>query len=105
MLSDRDDGRGGRTGNVRAGRYLVALAGVGLLAAGCGTVHAGQRQPGTSAMLVSAVSRSAALTARIAITETIQAPGMSVSYTQTGEFDFAHSRGMITMAAPAGMTE
>jgi hypothetical protein len=103
MLSRRDNGVGLEGGIVRAGRYLIGLAGVGLLAAGCGTVHAGQGS--TQDTLVAAVSHTAAQTARITVTEGIQAPGMSMSYTQTGEFDFAHSRGIITMAAPADMTE
>lgn len=90
-------------GTVRASRYLIAVAGVGLLAGGCGTVHAGQSS--TSDTLVSAVSHTAAQTARITITEAIQSTGMSMSFTQTGEFDFAHSRGMIAMTAPADMTE
>lgn len=89
---------------MRAGRYLIALAGLGVLAAGCGTVHAGRSStPGDT--LMAAVSHTSAQTARITITEAIQYTGMSLSYTQTGEFDFAHSRGMITMAAPADMTE
>jgi hypothetical protein len=89
---------------VRAGRYLVALAGVGVLATGCGTIHAG-RSSGTSDTLMSAVSHTAAQTARIAITTATQTQGMSMSFTMTGEYDFAHSRGMITMAAPFDMTE
>jgi hypothetical protein len=88
---------------VRAGCYAIALVGVGVLAAGCGTVHASQS--GTPDTLVSAVSHTAAQTARITITETIQATGMSFSFTQTGEFDFAHSRGMISMTAPTDLTE
>jgi hypothetical protein len=94
---------GWKAGIVRAGRYLIGLAGVGVLAAGCGTVHAGQ--PGTPDVLTAAVSNTATQTARIAVTTAFQAQGMSVSYTATGEFDFAHSRGMITMTAPIGMTE
>jgi hypothetical protein len=88
---------------VRAGRYLIALAGVGVLAAGCGTVHAGQA--GTPDVLTAAVSHTSTQTARIAVTIAMQTQGMSVSYLATGEFDFAHSRGMISMAAPLDMTE
>jgi hypothetical protein len=91
-----------KAGTVRAAWYLIALAGVGVLTAGCGTVHAGQS---TSATLASAVSKTAAQTARIEITTATQAPGMSISFTETGEFDFARSRGMITMASPFDMTE
>lgn len=88
---------------MRAGRYLIALAGVGVLAAGCGTVHVGPS--GSVDVLAAAVSTTSAQTARISITEAIQSSGMSLSFTQTGEFDFASSRGMITMTAPIAMTE
>ena len=92
--------RGRRADTVRAGRYLVMLAGVSLLAAGCGTTVA---QTGTGT-LSAAVAKAKAETTRIAITTTMQAPGMSVSFTETGEFDFAHSRGFISMQAPMAMT-
>jgi hypothetical protein len=35
----------------------------------------------------------------------MQMQGMSVSLTETGAFDFAHSRGMVSMQSPVGMTE
>lgn len=101
-LADGMTGWAGR-GIVRAGRYLIALAGVGVLAAGCGTVHAGQAR--TPDVLTAAVSHTSTQTARIVVTTAMQTQGMSVSYTATGEFDFVHSRGMITMAAPIDMTE
>jgi hypothetical protein len=100
-----DDGWNWKAGKVRAGRYLIALAGVSVLAAGCGTVHAGRSSSNTPDTLMSAVSHTGAQSARITITEAIQYTGMSMSYTQTGEFDFARSRGMITMAAPLDVTE
>ncbi len=84
---------------MRGGRYLVALAGLGVLAAGCGTQVA---QPGN---LAAAVSATAGRTARIAETMAMRAPGMSMSFTATGAFDFARSRGMISMRYPMGMTE
>jgi hypothetical protein len=90
---------------MRAGRYLIALAGAGVLTAGCGTVHSGQSRPSAADVLAAAVTGTSTQTARIAITESIQATGMSVSFTQTGEFDFANSRGMISMSTPADMTE
>ena len=92
--------RGRRADTVRAGRYLVMLAGVSLLAAGCGTTVA---QTGTGTFSA-AVAKAKAETTRIAITTTMQAPGMSVSFTETGEIDFAHSRGFISMQAPMAMT-
>jgi len=71
-----------------------------MLATGCGTVHAGQTDT-----LSAAVTKTAAETTRIASTITMQMQGMTVSFTQTGIFDFAHSRGMLTMKAPIGITE
>src|SRR6266568_3283316 len=93
--------RGRRADTVRGGRYLVMLAGVTLLAAGCGTMVARTDTDTLSA----AVAKAKAETTRIAITTTMQTPGMSVSFTQAGEFDFAHSRGLISMQAPMAMTE
>jgi hypothetical protein len=86
---------------MRSGRYLVVLAGVSasVLAAGCGTTTA---QAGS---LAAAVTSTAGQTARIAATTTMQMQGMSVSFTETGAFDFAHSRGMVSMQSPVGMTE
>ena len=84
---------------MRGGRYLVALAGAAVLAAGCGTKLA----PGVD--LAAAVTRTAGQTARVAVTTTMQMPGMSVSFTATGVFDFARSRGMVSMQSPVGITE
>ena len=81
------------------GRYLVLLAGVGVLAASCGTKMA----PGVG--LAAAVTRTAGQTARVAVTTTTQMQSMSVSFTETGVFDFARSRGMVTMQNPVSMTE
>jgi len=78
--------------------YVVILAGIAVLAAGCGT----KAQPDN---LTAAVTRTAGQTARIAMTTTMQMQSMSVSYTATGEYDFVHSRGMISMQNPVGMTE
>jgi hypothetical protein len=84
---------------MRGGRYLVVLAGVGVLAASCGTKVA----PGAG--LAAAVTRTAGQTARIATTTTMQMQSMSVSLTETGVFDFARSRGMVTMQNPVSITE
>jgi hypothetical protein len=86
---------------MRVGKSLVVLAlgGAGLLAAtGCGTQVA-------PASLTAAVTRTTAQTARIAMTTTMQVQGMTVSFTASGAFDFAHSRGTLTMSSPAGFTE
>jgi len=88
---------------MRGGRYLMTLAGLAVLAAGCGTqVAGGPSQPGT---LTAAVSRTGAQTARVAATMTMQMGSMSTSFTETGLFDFAHSRGSLSMQQPIGMTE
>ena len=84
---------------MRGGGYLVILAGVTVLAAGCGTEVA---QP---VNLAAAVTRTAGQTARVAVTATMQAPDMSVSFTATGVFDFARSRGTLSMQDPVAMTE
>jgi hypothetical protein len=84
---------------MRHGRYLVVLAGIGVAAAGCGTVTA------QTASLTAAVTNTTAQTARVAVTTTMQAQGMSVSFTETGQFDFAHSRGTVSMQSPIGITE
>lgn len=70
---------------MRGGRYLVVLAGVGVLTAGCGTKVA----PGVD--LAAAVTRTAGQSARVAVMTTMQMPGMSVSFTETGVFDFVRS--------------
>jgi hypothetical protein len=90
--------RAREAGVMRGGRYLVVLAGAGVLAAGCGTKMA----PGVD--LAAAVTRTAGQSARVAVTTTMQMPGMSVSFTETGVFDFARSRGMVSMQSPVGIT-
>ncbi len=84
---------------MRRGWYAAVLASVCVLAAGCGTKVA---QAGS---LTVAVTHTAGQTARIAVTTTMQMQSMSVSFTQTGVFDFAHSRGMVSMQNPVAMTE
>ena len=91
---------------MRVGRFLGVLTCVGgtVLAAGCGTQHftAGNSHP---VDLAAAVSHTQDETARIAATISTQSQGMTVSFTETGLFDFARSRGTITMQSPVGMTE
>lgn len=82
---------------MRGGRYLVVLAGAGVLAAACGTKVA---QPGDVA---AAAASTAGQSARVAVTTTMRMQGMSVSFTETGAFDFAHSRGVLRMQGPARM--
>lgn len=91
---------------MRIVRFLGVLVCVGgtVLAAGCGTEHAhtGGGQP---VDLAAAVGRTQDQTARVAVTIAAQIQGMTVSYTETGVYDFAHSRGMISLQSPLSMTE
>jgi hypothetical protein len=85
---------------MRGSRYLLVLAGVGLVATGCGTKMA----PGVD--LTAAVTHTAGQTARVTVTATMQMPSStSVLFTETGVFDFARSRGMVSQQSPVGMTE
>jgi hypothetical protein len=83
---------------MRRGWSVVVFISVGVLAAGCGT----KAEPDN---LTAAVTRTAGQTAKISMTMTTQMQSMSVSYTATGEYDFVHSRGMISMQNPTSMTE
>ena len=81
-----------------------------LAAAGCGTQvatagHPATASPAATAVLAAAVTRTAAQTARIAATTTMQMQGMTVSFTESGAFDFAHSRGTLSMSSPMAVTE
>jgi hypothetical protein len=75
-----------------------------MLAVGCGTLHAGAAKSQT-VDLAAAVSHTQDQTARIATTISTQTQGMTVSFTESGLFDFARSRGTITMQSPIGLTE
>lgn len=91
---------------VRGSRYLVnlvTLAAAGLLAAGCGTTMALPQAPG--AVLAAAVTKTGTQSLRISVTVSLRATGMSESFSATGAFDFAHSRGTLTLPAPIGVTE
>jgi hypothetical protein len=83
---------------MRGGRYLIVLAGASIVIAGCGNGMA------PVVDLSAAVSHTGAQTARVSVTTTTQATGMSVSFTETGVFDFARDRGMLSMQSPMGMT-
>jgi hypothetical protein len=86
---------------MRGGKSLavLALGGAGVLVAtGCGTQVA-------TAGLTAAVTRTTAQSARIAVTTAMQMQGMAVSFTESGSFDFARSRGTLSMGGPVGFTE
>lgn len=79
---------------MRGSKCLLALVGVGLLAAGCGTRPAPSRG---AEPVVAAASSTVGKTARVVITIGMRARGMSVSFTESGVFDFAHKRGKLFM--------
>ena len=91
---------------MRIGRFLgvLACAASTVLAVGCGTEHV-PASTGQTPDLTAAVSNTQGQTARIAATISTQSQGMTVSITETGLFDFARSRGMITMQSPIDATE
>jgi hypothetical protein len=91
---------------VRVARFLGVLTCVGgtVLAVGCGTQHAGASTSETPD-LAAAVGHTQDQTARITTTISTTTQGMMVSFIATGVFDFARSRGMITVPGPMGVTE
>lgn len=91
---------------MRIGRFLgvLACAASTVLAVGCGTEHV-PASTGQTPDLTAAVSNTQGQTARIAATISTQSQGMTVLITETGLFDFARSRGTITMQSPMDATE
>ena len=78
---------------------VVILAACAVLAAGCGT-----RQASADALTM-AVTNTAATTSRVAVSTTMSSPGTTTTITATGEFDYAHSRGVLRLGgglAPGG---
>jgi hypothetical protein len=73
---------------MRSGRVLV-VACVAVLAASCGTERA------QSSGVAAAAAHTADLSARLAETTTVQKQGHSVTFAETGVYDFAHSRGRL----------
>lgn len=70
---------------------VVMLAAVAVLAAGCGTRQA------SAVALSAAVTNTEATSSRVAISTTMSGPGMTTTMTATGEFDYAHRRGVLQM--------
>jgi hypothetical protein len=91
-------GSGGKADMMRGGGYLVVVAGVVVLSAGCGTQVAAQ-----AGNVAAAAASTAGQTARVAVTTTMRTQGMSVAFTEAGAFDFAHSRGVLRMQGPGGL--
>ena len=85
---------------MRARLCVVIMAAVAVLAAGCGTRQA------SAVALSAAVANTAATTSRVAVSTTMSSPGMTTTITATGEFDYAHPRGVLRMGgglAPGGV--
>lgn len=85
---------------MRARLCVVIMAAVAVLAAGCGTLQA------PAVALSAAVANTAATTSRVAVSTTMSGPGMTTTLTATGEFDYAHPRGVLRMGgglAPGGV--
>jgi hypothetical protein len=76
---------------VMRGRLCVVIAAVAVLAAGCGTL------PASVGALIAAVANTAATTSRVAVSTTMAGPGVATTITATGEFDYAHLRGVLRM--------
>jgi hypothetical protein len=76
---------------VRGRLCVVIVAAVAVLAVGCGT-----RQASADA-LSAAVAHTAATTSRVVVSTTMSSPGMTTTITATGEFDYAHPRGVLRM--------
>jgi len=77
----------------------VIVAAVAVLAVGCGTRQA------SADTLSAAVAHTAATTSRVVVSTTMSSPGMTTTITATGEFDYAHPRGVLRMGgglAPGG---
>lgn len=80
---------------------LAVLAVVAVLATGCGSKVAPNGSPAGSVLV--AAADTASRTARVSVTTTMRMQGMTVAYTETGAFDFAHSRGVLRMKGPGPM--
>src|SRR5215470_4359647 len=78
---------------MRARLCVVIMAAVAVLAAGCGTRQA------SAVALSAAVANTAATSSRVAISTTMSSPGMTTTFTATGEFDYARGRGVLQMGA------
>jgi hypothetical protein len=97
---------GAKGESVPIGRFLRVLAGAAgtVIAVGCGTQHAPSVASDTPD-LAAAVSHTQDQTARVVTTISTRTQGTSVSFTATGLFDFARSRGMLSIPSPVDMTE
>ena len=82
---------------VRARLCVVITVAVAVLAAGCGTLQA------PAVALSAAVANTAATTSRVAVSTTMSYPGVTTTITATGEFDYAHPRGVLQMGSGSAL--
>lgn len=76
---------------------VVIVAAVAVSAVGCGT-----RQASADA-LSAAVAHTAATTSRVVVSTTMSSPGTTTTITATGEFDYAHPRGVLRTGSGLGL--
>jgi hypothetical protein len=53
--------------------------------------------------LTAAVANTSATSSRVAVSTTMSSPGMTTTITATGEFDYAHPRGVLVMGGGVGL--
>ncbi|MGE5291159.1 MAG: hypothetical protein ACM3ML_28965 [Micromonosporaceae bacterium] len=81
---------------------LAGLAAAALLAplvSGCAS------KAQLSSILAADAARTAHGTSRVAVAFTMQGPGMTTTVTETGVFDYTHSRGVLRSGADVALTE
>src|SRR2546426_4420539 len=84
---------------MRGRLYFASLAAASLLAGGCAS------KAELGGILASDAAHTARETSRVAAAVTMKSPGMSVTLSQTGVFDYANSRGILRAANGAGISQ
>lgn len=80
-------------------RLFVGIAAVALLASSCAS------KADLGKVLTAAAANTASATSRVVVTFTMHGGGVSLTFTQTGEFDYAHSRGILRAGSAAGFSQ
>lgn len=91
----------GKSSPMRDRIVVTVLTVLAVTAAGCGTVMA---RTGPVSLAADAAA-TAATTSRVSMTVTTGAPGMWVTLTGTGAFDYAHARGWLRLGGPGFAVE
>lgn len=107
QIHDHMIGHGGRYTGVREGRkamrgrlrLFLGIATVALLASSCAS------KADLAKELAADAANTAHGTSRVAVTVTMHSPGMSLTFTQTGAFDYAHSRGFLRAGAAGAFSQ